>query len=65
MCGELILMATIAKLPIKTFIRLNDDYPGTKHQIYSYTVTADGAYMEFYDGGKLDLRNMDKIVEVL
>ncbi len=65
MCGELVLIAIAAKLRIGTVVRLNDDYHGTTHQIYSYTITADGAYMEFYDGGKLDLRNMDKIVEVL
>lgn len=65
MCGELVLMATLAKLPIGTVVCLEDDYPGTKHKIYGYTLTADGAYMEFRDGGKLDLRNMDKIVEVL
>lgn len=55
----------IHKLPIGSRVQLEDDYPDTIHEIYSYTVNADGAYMEFRDGTRLDLNNLGQIAEVV
>ena len=54
-------VAMIHKLPIGSRVQLEDDYPDTIHEIYGYTLNADGAYMEFRDGAKLDLTNMEQI----
>lgn len=51
--------------PLGIRVRLRDDYPDTDHEIYGYTVNADGAYMEFRDGMRLDLMNMGQIAEVV
>ena len=56
-----VAVAMIHKLPIGSRVRLEDDYPDIIHEIYGYTVNADGAYMEFRDGTKLDLTNMEQI----
>lgn len=56
-----VAVAMIHKLPIESRVQLEDDYPDTIHEIYGYTVNADGAYMEFRDGTKLDLTNMEQI----
>ncbi len=55
----------IHKLPIGSRVQLEDDYPDTIHEIYGYTVNADGAYMEFRDGIRLDLNNLGQIAEVV
>lgn len=60
-----VAVAMIHKLPIGSRVRLKDDYPDTIHEIYGYTVNADGAYMEFRDGMRLDLMNMGQIAEVV
>lgn len=59
-----VAVAIIHKLPIKSKVRLKDDYPGVVHEIYGYMLNADGAYMEFRDGTRLDLTNMEQIAEV-
>ena len=59
-----VTVAMIHKLPIGSRVQLYDDYPETIHEIYGYTVNADGAYMEFRDGSRLDLRNTAMIAEV-
>lgn len=56
-----VAVAMIHKLPIGSRVQLEDDYRDTIHEIYGYTVNADGAYMEFRDGTKLDLTNMEQI----
>lgn len=56
-----VAVAMIHKLPIGSRVQLEDDYPDTIHEIYGYTVNADGAYMEFRDGTKLNLTNMEQI----
>lgn len=60
-----VAVAMIHKLPIGSRVRLKDDYPDTDHEIYGYTVNADGAYMEFRDGMRLDLTNLGQIAEVV
>lgn len=59
-----VAVAMIHKLPIGSRVRLKNDYPDTDHEIYGYTLNADGAYMEFRDGTRLDLTNMEQIAEV-
>ena len=56
-----VAVAMIHKLPIGSIVQLEDDYPDIIHEIYGSTVNADGAYMEFRDGTKLDLTNMEQI----
>lgn len=64
--GKLNVAVTmIHKLPIGSRVQLEDDYPDTIHEIYGYTVNADGAYMEFRDGMRLDLTNLGQIAEVV
>ena len=60
-----VAVAMIHKLPIGSRVQLEDDYPDTDHEIYGYTVNADGAYMEFRDGMRLDLMNLGQIAEVV
>lgn len=60
-----VVIAMIHKLPIGSRVQLEDDYPDTIHEIYGYTVNADGAYMEFRDGTRLDLNNLEQIAEVV
>lgn len=60
-----VAIAMIHKLPIGSKVQLEDDYPDTIHEIYGYTVNADGAYMEFLDGTRLDLNNLWQIAEVV
>jgi len=38
-----VVIAMIHKLPIGSRVQLEDDYPETIHEIYGYTVNADGA----------------------
>lgn len=56
-----VAVAMMHLYPLGIRVRLRDDYPDTDHEIYGYTVNADGAYMEFWDGTKLDLTNMEQI----
>ena len=35
------------------------------HEVYGYTNNADGAYIEFRDGSRLNLVHIDQIREVL
>lgn len=60
-----VAVAMIHKLPIGSRVQLEDDYSDTIHEIYGYIVNADGAYMEFRDGTKLDLTNLGQIAEVV
>lgn len=60
-----VAVAMMHLYPLGIRVRLRDDYPDTDHEIYGYTVNADGAYMEFRDGMRLDLMNMGQIEEVV
>lgn len=60
-----VAVAMMHLYPLGIMVRLRDDYPDTDHEIYGYTVNADGAYMEFRDGMRLDLMNMGQIAEVV
>ena len=60
-----VAVAMIHKLPIGSRVQLEDDYPDTIHEIYGYPVNADGAYMEFRVGTRLDLNNLGQIAEVV
>lgn len=60
-----VAVAMMHLYPLGIRVRLRDDYPDTDHEIYGYTVNADGAYMEFRDGMRLDLMNMGQIAEVV
>lgn len=65
MSKQMVYAAVISLYPIGTRLRLEDDYPGDSHEIYGYTNNADGAYIEFRDGSRLNLVNIDQIREVL
>ncbi len=65
MAKDMVLWATMSLYPIGTRIRLENDYPGDSHEVYQYINGADGAYMEFRDGSRLNLTNIDQIREVL
>lgn len=60
-----VAVAMMHLYPLGIRVRLRDDYPDTIHEIYGYTVNADGAYMEFRDGTRLDLNNLGQIAEVV
>lgn len=60
-----VAVAMMHLYPLGIRVRLQDDYPDTDHEIYGYTVNADGAYMEFRDGMRLDLTNLGQIAEVV
>jgi hypothetical protein len=60
-----VAVAMMHLYPLGIRVRLLDDYPDTIHEIYGYTVNADGAYMEFRDGTRLDLNNLGQIAEVV
>lgn len=60
-----VAVAMMHLYPLWIRVRLRDDYPDTDHEIYGYTVNADGAYMEFRDGTRLDLNNLGQIAEVV
>lgn len=60
-----VAVAMMHLYPLGIRVRLRDDYPDTDHEIYGYTVNADGAYMEFRDGMRLDLSNLGQIAEVV
>mgnify|MGYP006934216519 CR=1 FL=1 len=60
-----VAVAMIHKLPIGSRVQLEDDYPDTIHEIYGYTVNADGAYMEFWDGSSLNIENLEQIEKVI
>lgn len=60
-----VAVAMMHLYPLGIRVRLRDDYPDTDHEIYGYTVNADGAYMEFRDGMRLDLMNLGQIAEVV
>lgn len=60
-----VAVAMMHLYPLGIRVRLRDDYPDTDHEIYGYTVNADGAYMEFRDGIRLDLTNLWQIAEVV
>lgn len=65
MAKDMVLWATMSLYPIGTRIRLENDYPGESHEVYQYINGADGAYMEFRDGSRLNLTNIDQIREGL
>lgn len=60
-----VAVAMMHLYPLGIRVRLRDDYPDTDHEIYGYTVNADGAYMEFRDGMRLELTNAAQIAEVV
>jgi hypothetical protein len=65
MSQNMVFAATMSMYPIGTRVRLENDYPGDSHEVYGYTNNADGAYIEFRDGSRLNLANIDQIREVL
>ena len=65
MSKQMVYAAVISLYPIGTRLRLENDYPGDSHEVYGYTNNADGAYIEFRDGSRLNLVNIDQIREVL
>jgi hypothetical protein len=65
MSKQMEYMAVISLYPIGTRLRLENDYPGDSHEVYRYINGANGAYMEFRDGARLNLANIDQIREVL
>ena len=65
MSKQMEYMTVISLYPIGTRLRLVNDYPGDSHEVYGYTNNADGAYIEFRDGSRLNLVNIDQIREVL
>lgn len=65
MSKQMVYAAVISLYPIGTRLRLVNDYPGESHEVYQYINGADGAYMEFRDGARLNLTNIDQIREVL
>ena len=65
MSQNMVFAATMSLYPIGTRLRLENDYPGDSHEVYRYINGADGAYMEFRDGSRLNLTNIDQIREVL
>ena len=65
MSKTMVYMAVMSLYPIGTRLRLENDYPGDSHEVYGYTNNADGAYIEFRDGSRLNLVNIDQIREAL
>lgn len=65
MAKDMVLWATMSLYPIGTSLRLENDYPGESHEVYRYINGADGSCMEFRDGSRLNLTNIDQIREVL
>lgn len=65
MSKQMEYMAVISLYPIGTRLRLENDYPGDSHEVYGYTNNADSAYIEFRDGSRMNLANIDQIREVL
>lgn len=65
MSKKMVFVAAISLYPIGARLRLENDYPGGSHEVYGYTNNADGAYIEFRDGSRLNLANIDQIREVL
>ena len=65
MSKQMEYMAVIFLYPIGTRLRLENDYPGESHEVYQYINGADGAYMEFRDGARLNPTNIDQIREGL
>ena len=60
-----VAVAMMHLYPLGIRVRLRDDYPDTDHEIYGYTVNADGAYMEFRDGSSLNIENLEQIEKVV
>ena len=65
MSKTMVYAAAMSLYPIGTRLRLVNDYPGDSHEVYGYTNNANGAYIEFRDGSRLNLANIDQIREVL
>lgn len=65
MAKDMVLWATMSLYPIGTRLRLENDYLGESHEVYQYINGADGAYMEFRDGARPNLTNIDQIRDVL
>ena len=65
MSKQMVYAEVISLYPIGILLRLENDYPGDRHEVYGYTNNADGAYIEFRDGSRLNLVNIDQIREVL
>lgn len=61
----MVFAATMSMYPIGTRVRLENDYPGDSHEVYRYINGADGAYIEFRDGSRLNMQNVDLIREVI
>lgn len=65
MSQNMVFAATMSMYPIGIRLRLVNDYLGDSHEVYGYTNNADGAYIDFRDGSRLNLVNIDQIREVL
>lgn len=65
MSKTMVYAAAISMYPIGARLRLVNDYPGDSHEVYGYTNNANGAYIEFLDGSRLNLANIDQIREGL
>lgn len=65
MSKQMVYAAAMSLYSIGARLRLENDYPGDSHEVYGYTNNADGAYIEFRDGSRLNLANIDQIREVL
>lgn len=65
MSQNMVFAATMSMYQIGTRLRLENDYPSDSHEVYGYTNNADGAYIEFLDGSRLNLAHIDQIREVL
>lgn len=59
------LFTIIYELPPGTVVRLEDDYPGECHEVAGYEWHETGGYIIFKDGSKLNMKNLNQIVEIL
>ena len=59
------VFSVIAVYPIGTKVRIKDDDPGTIHEVYGYEWFGDGGNILFLDGGRLNMKRLDLITEVL
>lgn len=55
----------MAVYPPGTKMRLKDDDRDTIHEVYGYEWFADGANIIFKDGGRLNLKRLELIEEVV
>lgn len=61
----IMMVATMCELPFGTKVRLKDDYPGVTHVVNGYNMTPEGSYMEFRDGSRLNIANIEQIESVI